>query len=168
MRDFENITSLCKLKPNYIGFIFWAPSERYVSDKTPKILTITQSTYDGILYNVEIIKDVLNGHIDTLHFDEAWVPHAAFHDFYKDMHAIGENRPRAKDTIIFSTQSIHKLLAGISQASQILVQDSETKRFDHNIFNEAYLMHSSTSPQYSIIASLDTNPEKPMGRLNTE
>ena len=68
-------------------------------------MTITQSTYDGILYNVEIIKDVLNGHIDTLHFDEAWVPHAAFHDFYKNMHAIGENRPRAKDTIIFSTQS---------------------------------------------------------------
>ena len=61
----------------------------------------------------------------------------------------------AKDTIIFSTQSIHKLLAGISQASQILVQDSKTKRFDHNVFNEAYLMHSSTSPQYSIIASLD-------------
>ena len=90
-------------------------------------MTITQSTYDGILYNVEIIKDVLNGHIDTLHFDEAWVPHAAFHDFYKNMHAIGENRPRAKDTIIFSTQSIHKLLAGISQASQILVQDSKTK-----------------------------------------
>ena len=125
------------------------------SGKDPKILTITQSTYDGILYNVEIIKDVLNGHIDTLHFDEAWVPHAAFHDFYKNMHAIGENRPIANDTIIFSTQSIHKLLAGISQASQILVQDSKTKRFDHNIFNEAYLMHSSTSPQYSIIASLD-------------
>ena len=32
------------------------------SDKAP-ILTITQSTYDGILYNVEIIKDVLNGHL---------------------------------------------------------------------------------------------------------
>ena len=117
-------------------------------------MTITQSTYDGILYNVEIIKDVLNGHIDTLHFDEAWVPHAAFHDFYKNMHAIGENRPRAKDTIIFSTQSIHKLLAGISQASQILVQDSKTKRFD-TTFLTNILMHSSTSPQYSIIASLD-------------
>ena len=54
------------------------------------------------------------------------------------MHAIGENRPRAKDTIIFYT--VHsKLLAGISQASQILVQDSKTKRFDHNVFNEAIL-----------------------------
>ena len=37
MREFENITSLCKLKPNYIGFIFWAPSERHVTDNTPKI-----------------------------------------------------------------------------------------------------------------------------------
>ena len=137
----------------------------------PKILTITQSTYDGILYNVEMIKDHLTGHIDTLHFDEAWLPHAAFHDFYKNMHAIGEDRPRAKDTIVYSTQSIHKLLAGISQASQILVQDSKSKRFDHNLFNEAYLMHSSTSPQYSIIASLDVAAammEPPGGRALVE
>jgi arginine decarboxylase len=42
------------------------------------VLTITQSTYDGILYNVEEIKEMLDGVIDTLHFDEAWLPHAAF------------------------------------------------------------------------------------------
>ena len=117
------------------------------------------------------MKDHLTGHIDTLHFDEAWLPHAAFHDFYKNMHAIGEDRPRAKDTIVYSTQSIHKLLAGISQASQILVQDSKSKRFDHNLFNEAYLMHSSTSPQYSIIASLDVAAammEPPGGRALVE
>ena len=118
-------------------------------------MTLTQSTYDGIVYNVEMIKDVLGDSIKTLHFDEAWLPHAAFHDFYKNMHAIGTNRPKAKNSIVFSTQSIHKLLAGLSQASQILVQDSESNHFDHNLFNEAYLMHTSTSPQYSIIASLD-------------
>ncbi len=121
----------------------------------PRILTITQSTYDGVLYNVEMIKDVMGSYIDTLHFDEAWIPHACFHDFYKDMHAIGKDRPRPKDPLIFSTQSTHKLLAGLSQASQVLVQESDTRKLDRDLFNEAYLMHTSTSPQYAIIASLD-------------
>ncbi|NBW02055.1 MAG: lysine decarboxylase, partial [Betaproteobacteria bacterium] len=121
----------------------------------PRILTITQSTYDGVLYNVEMIKEVIGSTIDTLHFDEAWIPHACFHDFYKDMHAIGKDRPRPKDPLVFSTQSTHKLLAGLSQASQVLVQESETRKLDRDLFNEAYLMHTSTSPQYAIIASLD-------------
>jgi len=121
----------------------------------PRVLTITQSTYDGISYNVETIKKMLDGHIDTLHFDEAWLPHAAFHDFYRDMHAIGKDRPRCKDSMLFSTQSTHKMLAGLSQASQILVQDSDTRQLDRDVFNEAFLMHMSTSPQYAIIASCD-------------
>jgi arginine decarboxylase len=121
----------------------------------PRVLTITQSTYDGVLYNVEEIKDMLDGKIDTLHFDEAWLPHATFHDFYGDYHAIGEGRPRCKESMVFSTQSTHKLLAGLSQASQILVQDAENNKLDRDIFNEAYLMHTSTSPQYSIVASID-------------
>ncbi len=129
----------------------------FIKDKTkkPRILTLTQSTYDGVSYNVETIKKSLDGKIDTLHFDEAWLPHAAFHEFYKDMHAIGKNRPRTKESLIFSTQSTHKMLAGLSQASQILVSESETKKLNKHIFNEAYLMHTSTSPQYSIIASCD-------------
>ena len=129
----------------------------FINDKTkkPRILTITQSTYDGVVYNVEMLKEMLDGKIDALHFDEAWLPHAAFHDFYKSMHAIGRNRPRAKDSMIFSTQSTHKLLAGLSQASQILVRESETRKLNSHMFNEAYLMHTSTSPQYSIIASCD-------------
>ncbi|MBV5287593.1 MAG: arginine/lysine/ornithine decarboxylase [Methyloversatilis discipulorum] len=131
------------------------PFAREAVNKKPRILTITQSTYDGVLYNVEAIKDVLDGEIDTLHFDEAWLPHAAFHDFYGDYHAIGEGRPRCKESMIFSTQSTHKLLAGLSQASQILVQDSQTRSLDRDVFNEAYLMHTSTSPQYAIIASCD-------------
>ncbi|CAN1520573.1 LdcC Arginine/lysine/ornithine decarboxylases [Methylophilaceae bacterium] len=129
----------------------------FITDKKakPRVLTITQSTYDGVLYNVEEIKEMLDGKIDTLHFDEAWLPHATFHDFYGDYHAIGEGRPRCKESMVFSTQSTHKLLAGLSQASQILVQDAENNQLDRDIFNEAYLMHTSTSPQYSIVASID-------------
>ncbi|MBS1140396.1 MAG: ornithine decarboxylase [Proteobacteria bacterium] len=145
----------------------------FITDKTakPRVLTITQSTYDGILYNVEDIKDMLDGKIDTLHFDEAWLPHAAFHDFYGDYHAIGADRPRCKESMIFSTQSTHKLLAGLSQASQILVQDADNYKLDRDIFNEAYLMHTSTSPQYSIIASCDVAAammEEPAGTALVE
>ena len=121
----------------------------------PRILTLTQSTYDGVLYNTETIKQMLDGYVDNLHFDEAWLPHAAFHPFYGTFHAMGRKRGRPQQTVVYSTQSIHKLLAGISQASHVLVQDSQTEKLDRHLFNEAYLMHTSTSPQYSIIASCD-------------
>ena len=129
----------------------------FIKDKNvmPRVLTITQSTYDGVVYNVEMIKEMLDGRVDSLHFDEAWLPHATFHDFYKNMHAVGRDRNRPKKSLVFATQSTHKLLAGISQASQILVQDSEERKLDPTCFNESYLMHTSTSPQYAIIASCD-------------
>ncbi|AYN19700.1 arginine/lysine/ornithine decarboxylase [Alcaligenes aquatilis] len=157
---------------NHLGIIGPIPQEEFLPEniarkieanpfaskaknKKPRILTLTQSTYDGVIYNVEMIKETLDSKIPTLHFDEAWLPHAAFHDFYHDMHAIGADRPRTKDTMIYATHSTHKMLAGLSQASQITVQDAENRPLDRNVFNEAYLMHTSTSPQYAIIASCD-------------
>ncbi len=121
----------------------------------PRILTLTQSTYDGVLYNTETIKNLLDGYVENLHFDEAWLPHAAFHPFYGTFHAMGKKRARPQKSVVYATQSIHKLLAGISQASHVLVQDSQSTKLDRHLFNEAYLMHTSTSPQYSIIASCD-------------
>jgi arginine/lysine/ornithine decarboxylase len=121
----------------------------------PRILTLTQSTYDGVLYNTETIKQNVDGFVDTLHFDEAWLPHAAFHPFYGSFHAMGKKRERPQDLMVFATQSTHKLLAGLSQASQVLVQDARERKLDRHLFNEAYLMHTSTSPQYAIIASCD-------------
>jgi len=108
-----------------------------------------------VLYNTETIKSLLDGYVENIHFDEAWLPHAAFHPFYGTYHAMGKSRARPKEAVVYSTQSIHKLLAGISQASHVLVQDSQTVKLDKHLFNEAYLMHTSTSPQYSIIASCD-------------
>ena len=87
------------------------------------------------------------------------------------MHAISKDTPPAKASLIVSTQSTHKLLAGLSQASQILINDSETVKLDRDSFNEAYLMHTSTSPQYSIIASCDVAAammEPPGGRALVE
>jgi len=121
----------------------------------PRVMTLTQSTYDGVLYNTETIKGLADGYIENLHFDEAWLPHAAFHPFYGSFHAMGKRRARPKQAMVYATQSTHKLLAGLSQASQVLVQDSQTVKLDRHLFNEAYLMHTSTSPQYAIIASCD-------------
>ena len=126
-----------------------------VNEIKPRVLTLTQSTYDGVLYNTETVKGMLDGYVENIHFDEAWLPHAAFHPFYGSYHAMGKKRARPKHAMVYATQSIHKLLAGISQASHVLVQDSQTVKLDKHLFNEAYLMHTSTSPQYSIIASCD-------------
>ena len=146
---FEPAAIRAKIKAN--------PLLRGVDSRTikPRMLTLTQSTYDGVLYNTETIKQMLDGYVENLHFDEAWLPHAAFHPFYGMYHAMGKNRQRPKEAMVYSTQSIHKLLAGISQASHVLVQDSQKVKLDQHLFNEAYLMHTSTSPQYSIIASCD-------------
>jgi arginine decarboxylase len=156
---------------NHLGIIGPIPREEFepaniqrkinanplIKDKSarPRVMTITQSTYDGVMYNVERIKQTVGDYIENLHFDEAWLPHATFHPFYHEFHAIGPNRPRSKESMVFATQSTHKLLAGLSQASMILVQDSESRKLDRDGFNEAFLMHTSTSPQYAIIASCD-------------
>ena len=42
------------------------PFARAAKNKKPRILTITQSTYDGVLYNVEVLKDLLDGEIDAV------------------------------------------------------------------------------------------------------
>ena len=147
--EFEPAAIQAKIKAN--------PLLKGVNPKKaiPRVLTLTQSTYDGVLYNTETIKQLLDGYIPNLHFDEAWLPHAAFHPFYGTYHAMGKKRHRPVHSMVYSTQSIHKLLAGISQASHVLVQDSQKNKLDRHLFNEAYLMHTSTSPQYSIIASCD-------------
>ena len=147
--EFEPEAIMAKIKAN--------PLLKDVDPKNvkPRILTLTQSTYDGVLYNTETIKNLVDGYVENLHFDEAWLPHASFHPFYGTFHAMGRKRERPQKTMVYSTQSIHKLLAGISQASHVLVQDSQERKLDTYLFNEAYLMHTSTSPQYSIIASCD-------------
>jgi arginine decarboxylase len=56
---------------------------------------------------------------------------------------------------LFATQSTHKLLAAFSQASMIHIRSSERAPVEPDRFNEAYMMHASTSPFYPMIAGLD-------------
>ncbi|MBX5197700.1 arginine/lysine/ornithine decarboxylase [Rhizobium sp. NZLR10] len=133
-----------------------------------RLMVITNSTYDGLCYNVDAIKESLGDAVEVLHFDEAWYAYANFHEFYDGFHAISSTKPaRSKTAITFATHSTHKLLAAFSQASMIHIQHAETKRLDVTRFNEAFMMHTSTSPQYGIIASCDVAAammEQPAGR----
>ena len=133
-----------------------------------RLLVMTNSTYDGLCYNVDAIKQLLGDTVDVLHFDEAWYAYANFHEFYDGYHGISSAHPtRSPHAITFATQSTHKLLAALSQSSMIHVQHSEKQRLDMARFNEAFMMHTSTSPQYGIIASCDVAAammEQPAGR----
>ncbi|QBF26089.1 lysine decarboxylase [Pseudomonas tructae] len=131
-----------------------------------KLAVVTNSTYDGLCYNAELIKQELGNSVEVLHFDEAWYAYAAFHEFFRGRYAMGTSRS-ADSPLVFSTHSTHKLLAAFSQASMIHVQDGGARQLDRDRFNEAFMMHISTSPQYSILASLDVSSammEGPAGR----
>ncbi|HKU00341.1 MAG TPA: Orn/Lys/Arg decarboxylase N-terminal domain-containing protein [Paraburkholderia sp.] len=125
---------------------------------TPVHAMVTNSTYDGLCYNVKRVEALLGESVDRLHFDEAWYGYARFNPLYRDRHAM-HGDPGAHDAnkpTVFATQSTHKLLAALSQASYIHVRDGRNP-IEHARFNEAFMMHASTSPQYAIIASNDVS-----------
>jgi arginine decarboxylase len=130
----------------------------------PRIAVVTNSTYDGLCYNVEKIAKDIGGGVDYLHFDEAWYAYAAFHEMYENHYAMAKGKPRDQDPIIFATHSTHKLLAAFSQASMIHARNSRTRQLDADRFNEAYMMHTSTSPHYGVIASCDVASRMMEGR----
>lgn len=119
--------------------------------KDVALAVITNSTYDGLIYHVEEIEKSLSKNVWNMHFDEAWFAYAAFHPIYQKRYAM---HPGKADCNVFATQSTHKLLAALSQSSMLHVKKGK-KGLDLSLFNEAFMMHTSTSPQYAIIASLD-------------
>ena len=56
---------------------------------------------------------------------------------------------------VYATQSTHKKLTSLRQGSMIHVNDQDFKGEVEASFHEAYMTHTSTSPNYQIIASLD-------------
>ncbi|KAL0987186.1 lysine decarboxylase LdcC [Haemophilus influenzae] len=113
----------------------------------PVHAVITNSTYDGLFYNTDKIKQNLN--VKSIHFDSAWVPYTNFSPIYQGKTGMGG--VQIPDKVIYETQSTHKLLAAFSQASMIHIKG----QVDEEVFNEAYMMHTSTSPNYGIVASTE-------------
>jgi arginine decarboxylase len=107
-------------------------------------LILTSCTYDGLRYDLPpLIKAAHEKGIKVI-IDEAWYGFARFHPDF---------RPTALEAgADYATQSTHKVLTAFSQASMIHVNDPD---FKEHLFRENFNMHTSTSPQYSMIASLD-------------
>jgi len=107
-------------------------------------LVLTSCTYDGLRYDLAPIIEAAHAKGIKVVVDEAWYGFARFHPAF---------RPTALESgADYATQSTHKVLSAFSQASMIHVNDPD---FNEHIFRENFNMHTSTSPQYSMIASLD-------------
>ena len=96
---------------------------------------------------------------------------AEYRGFYQSR--LGESKPIAGDDIealidkhlhpdpdkvrvrVYSTQSTHKTLTALRQGSMIHVHDQDFSATVEEPFHEAFMTHTSTSPNYQILASLD-------------
>jgi len=157
-----------------------------------KMLLLTNCTFDGLVYNVEMfMEEVLAIKPDIVFlWDEAWFAFAGFtynfkqrtamyvakklHDKYQskyyrkqyDKHVaeIGQDKrdelcvmpdPDKVKIRVYSTQSTHKTLSSLRQGSMIHVWDEDFRLKAEDSFHEAYMTHTSTSPNYQILGSLD-------------
>jgi arginine decarboxylase len=147
MRRFspEHIQQLIKESP----FSADAPSQE------PTYAVVTNSTYDGFCYDVQRVTAELARSVPRVHFDEAWYAYAKFHSIYRGRFAMDVPDDMPDRPVIFAVQSTHKMLAAFSMASMIHVKLSDRAPLDFDLFNEAFMMHGTTSPFYPMIASLD-------------
>ncbi len=125
-----------------------------IADQKPVYAVVTNSTYDGLCYNAVRAQALLEKSCDRIHFDEAWYGYARFNPIYNDHFAMRGDPAAHRGPTVFATHSTHKMLAALSQASYIHVRDGKGA-IDHHRFNQAYMMHTSTSPLYAIVASND-------------
>jgi len=120
-----------------------------------RLAVVTNSTYDGTMYDTAQLIARLGQVAEHVLLDEAWIPYAAFHPVYAGHFGMAADRPRDADTpTVITTMSTHKMLAALSQASMIHIKQGRTP-LPRRRFNEAFMLHTSTSPQYGIVASLD-------------
>ncbi len=132
-------------------------------DKTPVYSVVTNSTYDGLCYNAVAVEKLLEGTVDRVHWDEAWYGYARFNPIYRNRYAMRGDPKDHTGPTVFATHSTHKLLAALSQASYLHIRDGRSA-IPHARFNESFMMHSSTSPLYTIIASNDITSAMMDGR----
>lgn len=123
------------------------------ADTQPTAAVLTNSTYDGSLYRIDWALQQLGQSTDAILVDEAWISSAPFHPLLSVGAAMRARREPHGPTV-FSTTSLHKTLTALSQGSLINLREGR-RPVPHARLNEAFLLHTSTSPQYSLLASLD-------------
>ena len=154
-----------------------------------KMLLLTNCTFDGIVYNVQLVMErVLAIKPDMVFlWDEAWFAFAGFtytykqrtgmfsakklHDKYQTTAYRGKYQshinslkegeepslpdPDRVKIRVYATQSTHKTMSSFRQGSMVHIWDEEFRKKSENTFLEAYMTHTSTSPNYQMLASLD-------------
>ncbi|MCB9828706.1 MAG: aminotransferase class I/II-fold pyridoxal phosphate-dependent enzyme [Planctomycetes bacterium] len=147
-----------------------------------KMVVLTNCTFDGIVYHPEQVMEACLAIKPDLVFlwDEAWFAFARFSPMYRSrtgMEAARVLRERYKSAAyreryaaasdrsglpdpdrarvrVYVTQSTHKTLTALRQGSMIHVHDQDWPDVEH-AFRDAFMTHTSTSPNYQILASLD-------------
>jgi len=142
--------------------------DRHKAERPFRLACIQLATYDGTVYNVRKVMEKIGHLCEYVLWDEAWIGYNAFHPLFADHSPMRLTNLGPEMPGLFSTQSVHKQGAGLSQASQIHKRDehiSGQRRFiDHKRFNESFLMNASTSPFYPLFASLDVNAKVHEGK----
>jgi len=146
--EFDKASAMAKIKASGI-----VPEDK--KNEPIKMAALTNSTYDGVIYNTDVVKEHLKETVDAIHFDEAWYAYAKFHPMYAHHFAMTPGKAKEGDPAIFASQSTHKLLTAFSQCSMLHAKDGWSNKLDFHRMNESYMMHTSTSPQYNMVASLD-------------
>ncbi|MEQ8317942.1 MAG: aminotransferase class I/II-fold pyridoxal phosphate-dependent enzyme [Phycisphaerales bacterium] len=149
-----------------------------------RMLVLTNCTFDGLTYDpARVMQRILAIKPDMIFlWDEAWFGYARFSptlrrrtamdaasrlrkmyrsDDYRKAYA---NRSEADGPMadpgevrvrVYATQSTHKTLTSLRQGSMIHVYDEDFEQRASAALLEALMTHTSTSPNYQIIASLD-------------
>ena len=141
--------------------------ERADAERPFRLAVIQLGTYDGTIYNARQVVDRIGHLCDYILFDSAWVGYEQFIPMMRDCSPLLLNLTE-NDPGILVTQSVHKQQAGFSQASQIHKKDNhisgQARYCNHKRFNNAFMMHASTSPFYPLFASLDVNAKMHDGK----
>lgn len=122
-----------------------------------ELIVLNAHSYDGVIYNVPaIIEFLLDSGITTRRFviDEAWAAANYFHDRLRRYAAmnISSLRKRYPDLSVVATQSAHKSLSCLRQAS--MVHFRGPSELAEKLRVARFRLHT-TSPSYPILASLD-------------
>ncbi len=146
-----------------------------------RMLILTNCTFDGITYDPQqVMERVLAIKPDMVFlWDEAWFAYGRFSPTLRQRTAMdaaarlrkkyrspeyrkafGASRetmvdPDSVKVRVYATQSTHKTLTSLRQGSMIHVFDEDFEQKVSDSFHEAFMTHTSTSPNYQIIASLD-------------
>ena len=132
-----------------------SPFSKGAASQQATYAVVTNSTYDGLCYDVNKVVTELAPSVPRVHFDEAWYAYAKFHPIYRGRFAMDVPDEMPERPALFATQSTHKMLAAFSMASMVHIKLSPRAPLEFDQFNEAFMMHGTTSPFYPLIASID-------------